>query len=219
MVNPKARTIISIFTAQMQTNNENSYNKCKYNLSSRKALVLTELIIVIIIFALMAGLAGMNFPGLVRKRQFEQKAYEFIDIIKKAQAASAEGGKRYALSLDLEEQSYTLKEFTQPYFEIIDDDEQTPTMHKGYFTEQCYLDYVIFDDGYDSRYPPEGEQTYIVHFFSGRSGWDFGGNIVLIDSDGHPYSIVLNRLSRTVQLLPGEDYEVLQPVYKNELPF
>ncbi|MBN1457187.1 MAG: hypothetical protein JW912_04985 [Sedimentisphaerales bacterium] len=218
-MNPKAKIIMPIFTAQMQIDNEFSYNKCKYNASSRKALVLTELIIVIIIVALMAGLAGMNFPGIVRKRQFEQKAYELIDIIKKAQAASAEGGKRYALSLDFEEQSYTLKEFTQPYFEIIEDDEQTPIMLKGYFNEQCYLDYVVFDDGYDSRYPPEGEQTYVVHFFSGRSGWDFGGNIVLIDSDGYPYSIVLNRINRIVKLLPGEDYEVLQPVYKDDLPF
>jgi len=203
----------------MQIDNEISYNKYKYKRSSRKALVLTELIIVIIIIAMMTGFAGINFTRLVGKNQFEQEAYDFIDIIKKAQAASAEGGKRYALSLDFEEQSYTLKEFAQPYFEIIEDDQQTPIMHQGYFTEQCYLDYVVFDDGYDSRYPPEGEQTYIVHFFSGRSGWDFGGNIVLIDTDGYPYSIVLNRLSRTVELLPGEDYEVLQPVYKDDLPF
>ena len=125
-----------------------------------KALVLTELIIVIFIIGIMTAIAAMNFPSMVTRRQFEKQANEFVDIIRKAVTASAEGGKRYAIILDFDEQTYALKEITQLYEEVIHD-EQTPTMVTGFFTRQCQLDYVIFDDGFDSREPMEGGTEYL----------------------------------------------------------
>ena len=192
----------------------------KYNTVSKKALVLTELIVVIIVFALMVSLVGINFSGTVTRRQFVKQANEFVDIIKKAITASAEGGKRYAIILDFDEQTYVLKEITQLYEEVIHD-EQTPTMITGFFTRQCQLDYVIFDDGFDSREPMEGGTEYLsgVSFYTGKSGLDYGGIIVLLDDDGNPYSIILNRLSRTAEILPGEDYEIAEPIYRDDLPF
>lgn len=217
-MNPKARTTMPIFTAQTQTDKHSAMHKRK-NVLKQKALVLTELIIVIFIIGLMASIAVMNFPAMVARRQFESQAHQFIDIIKKAITASAEGGKRYAIILDFDEQTYVLKEITQLYEEVIHD-EQTPTMITGYFTEQCQLDYVIFDDGFDSREPLEGDEYLSgVSFYTGKSGFDLGGHIILIDYDGNPYSIILNRLSRTVELLQGEDYEIAEPIYKHDLPF
>ena len=192
----------------------------KCNAVSKKALVLTELIVVIIVFALMVSLVGINFSGMVTRRQFEKQANEFLDIVRKAIAASAEGGKRYAIILDFDEQTYALKEITQLYEEVIHDD-QTRAMVTGFFTKQCQLDYVVFDDGFDSREPMEGGTEYLsgVSFYTGKSGLDYGGIIVLLDYDGNPYSIILNRLSRTAEILPGEDYEIAEPIYKNDLPF
>ena len=192
----------------------------KYNTVSKKALVLTELIVVIIVFALMVSLVGINFSGTVTRRQFVKQANEFVDIIKKAITASAEGGKRYAIILDFDEQTDALKEITRLYEEVIHD-EQTPTMVTGFFTMKCQLDYVIFDDGVDSRklMESETEHLYGVSFYTGKSGLDKGGIIVLLDSDGNPYSIILNRLSRTVEILPGDDYEIAKPIPKDDLLF
>ncbi len=208
-----------IYTAQTLNNNKNSMYKRKKTLNI-KALVLTELIIVIFIIGIMAAIATMNFPSMVTRRQFEKQANEFVDIIRKAVTASAEGGKRYAIILDLDEQTYALKEITQLYENVIHD-EQTPTMVTGFFTMKCQLDYVIFDDGFDSREPMESGTEYLsgVSFYTGKSGLDKGGIIVLLDSDFNPYSIILNRLSRTVEILPGDDYEIAKPIPKNELPF
>lgn len=190
--------------------------------ANKKALVLTELIIVIMILGLMASFAAMNFTGMVARRKFEQQANEFVNIIRKAITASAENGKRYAIILDTDEQTYILKEIIQPDLQSIEDDFETPIMHTGYFTKQCQLDYVIFDDGMDSREPMEGDiYLEVLSFYTGRAGFDYGGNICLIDADGNPYTITLNRLSRTVELLAGEaeDYEIAEPIYRDDLFF
>lgn len=192
-------------------------NKRKKN-KTQKALVLTELIIVIFIIAMIASIAMMNFPGMITRYQFERQANEFVDIVRKTITASAESGQRYAIMLNFDEQTYVLKEITKPYFVYIEDEFETPTMHAGQFTEQCWLDHVVFDDGYDTRDPGEGEQKFRANFFTSRSGLDFGGHIVLLDYDGNPYTIILNRLSRTVELLPGE-YDIEKPIDKRDLPF
>jgi uncharacterized protein YhaN len=53
-------------------------------------------------------------------------------------------------------------------------------------------------------------------FRAGRAGWQFGGKIVLLDAAGHEYSIVINRISRIVNLQNG-DVEFLQP--QDDVPF
>ncbi len=181
------------------------------------ALVLTELIIVIIFIALMAGLVTMNFPGIVRRKQFEKETQELIRILKMAQNAAAESNKKYAVSLDFEEQTYTLRQYTKADWEVILDEE--PVIFEGYFSEQCYLDYVIFDDGTDTREPLEGAIMVGAWFYATRTGFQNGGNIVLLDSEGNPYSVIVNRLSKVISLLPGEDYEIPIPRETYELPF
>ena len=181
------------------------------------ALVLTELIIVIIIIALMAGMVSISFPAILTRKQFERQAKAFINTMKMAQNAAAESNKKYAVSLDFEEQTYTLRQYTKADWEVILDEE--PVMFEGYFSEQCYLDYVIFDDGTDTREPLEGRIMVGAWFYATRTGFQNGGNIVLLDSEGNPYSVIVNRLSKVVSLLPGEDYEIPVPRETYELPF
>lgn len=208
-------------TAQMHIKRARSVrisriNICKYG-HSEHALVLTEMIIAIIFIALMAGLVTMNFPGIVSRKQFEREARELIRILKMAQDASAESDKKYAVNLNFEEQTYTLKEYTIADWETYLDED--PILFQGFFSDKCYLEYVIFDDYTDTREPAEGTIAISVSFYAAKTGFQDGGNIVLLDSDGNPYSIIVNRLSRVITLLPGEDYEIPIPKETYELPF
>ena len=181
------------------------------------ALVLTELIIVIVIIALMAGMVSISFPAILSRKLFEKEVQELIRILKMAQNAAAESNKKYVVSLNFEEQTYTLRQYTKADWEVILDEE--PVIFEGYFSEQCYLDYVIFDDGIDTREPLEGRITFGASFYATRTGFQNGGNIVLLDSEGNPYSVIVNRLSKVISLLPGEDYEIPVPRETYELPF
>ncbi len=208
-------------TVQMHINNRPHRRKWSFHSYSlgyqADALVLTELIIVIIIIALMAAMVSLSFPAIVSKKQFETQAKAFISIMKMAQNNSAESNKKYAVNLDFEEQTYTLRQYTKADWEVILDEE--PILFEGYFTDQCYLEYVIFDDGTDTREPLEGNIMVGAWFYASRTGFQNGGNIVLLDAEGNPHTVIVNRLSKIISLLPGEDYEIPIPKEPYELPF
>ena len=221
MASPKVRTMIQTSTVPMHINSRRHRGKRNFHSYilgyQAGALVLTELIIVIIIIALMAGMVSISFPAILSRKQFESQAKAFISIMKMAQNTAAESDKKYAVNLDFEEQTYTLRQYTKADWEVILDEE--PVMFEGYFSEQCYLDYVIFDDGTDTREPLEGRIMVGAWFYAARTGFQNGGNIVLLDSEGNPYSVIVNRLSKVISLLPGEDYEIPIPRETYELPF
>lgn len=178
----------------------------------RRALVLMEMLVVLVIIGLMTALATLNFSSVSRRAKFEREAYAFINVLKMAQNAAAESDKRYAVILDFDEQSYTLRQFDSLSLDVIPDEEAIITT--GYFTDECYLDWVLFDD---FEYAI-GETAYEARFYAGHSGWQYGGKIVLLDADGNPYSVVVNRLSRVITLQPG-DVEILEPQYQEDVLF
>ncbi|MHC4757832.1 MAG: hypothetical protein ACYTE8_04180, partial [Planctomycetota bacterium] len=55
-------------------------------------------------------------------------------------------------------------------------------------------------------------------FRAGNSGWQYGGKIVLLDNNEQAYSIVVNRLIRTIELKEG-DVDFLTPKREDELFF
>ena len=62
------------------------------------------------------------------------------------------------------------------------------------------------------------EENTIAHFIAARPGWQAGGKIALLDAEGNEYTIIVNRLSRIVELRKG--YIELLPIrYRDELPF
>jgi len=155
-------------------------------------LVLVELLVVIAVISLLTVMAMLSLTNVFARKQFEKEACAIIDVLHKAQSASARTDRRYAVVFD----------------EAI--------LSVGEFSRHCQLDYVLFDDFMDTR--DEGENISEARFIAGRGGWQYGGKIVLRDIDGNPYSIVVNRLCGDITLKPG-DVEILVPVSKSELPF
>ena len=54
--------------------------------------------------------------------------------------------------------------------------------------------------------------------FAGKSGWQNGGKVVLLDHDDNPYTILFNRLSKSVDMVPG-DIDILEPRPQKDVPF
>jgi len=178
---------------------------------SEKALVLVEMIIVIIILALMTTITTFAFPEMIGRTKFKKQADSFIRTMTMAQNAAAQTDRRYAVILDLDEQTYTLRQFASLDLETIPEEEAI--LKIGYFTDDCQLDYVLFDD-----YTVTDEDVYQARFMAGHSGWQYGGKIVLLDREGNPYSVVISRISRVIKLHSG-DVQILTPQYKENVPF
>jgi hypothetical protein len=164
--------------------------------------------VVLLIVSLFVLLASINLFGLLRKNTFRAQAQQLVSTMQMAANAAAESDRRYEVIIDLTEQKYMLREITSLDLiqvleeEIIVEDE---------FGENCWVAYVIFDDG---EYTNEGR----AKFRAGHSGWQYGGKIVLLDEDGQPYSIVVNRLSGII-VLKNDDVEILLPRPRDEVPF
>jgi hypothetical protein len=125
-----------------------------------------------------------------------------------AASAAAESDRRYEVIIDMAEQSYTLRQITSPDISQVLEEE---IIVKNDFSDNCRVAYVLFDDG---DYTNEGR----AKFRAGHSGWQYGGKIVLLDSEERPYSVVVNRLNRIVTLKKG-DVELLMPKFKENVPF
>ena len=194
------------FTVQMRT------DRCGWH-----GVVLLELVVVLAIMAMMTALAAISFSGALGRGKFASQADEFVNTMKMAGNAAAESERRYAVAIDFLENTYELRQFTKIDFEQVLEEE--PILKSGKFTDQCQLDYVLFDDFYDTReLAPEELDTLRVWFWASKSGWQYGGKIVLLDADGNPYSVVVSRLSRVITLQNG-DVDILEPKEKDDLPF
>ena len=182
----------------------------------RCGLVLIELIVVITMISILTAVAMLSVTSIFGKTQFEKEAYAIIDIMHKAQNASAETVRRYAVIFDFVEETYVLRQFATLEMDVLPQEEAILAV--GGFTRHCQLDYVLFDDLDDTRDEKYGESISEAKFIAGRGGWRYGGKIVLLDVDGNPYSIVVGRLCGDITLQKG-DVEILVPVDKSELPF
>lgn len=191
-------------------------SECKY-IRSAGALVLVELIVVIAIMSLMVTVSLLSFSAVFGSTKFDKQAAALVNIMKMAQNAAAETDRKYAVILDIAEQTYTLRQFVSPDFDIMLEEEAV--MVTGEFTEECQLEYVVFDDLDDTR-DWEGQEMVelAAHFLAERSGWKYGGKIVLLDADGNPYTVIVNRLNRVITLRPG-DNEFLLPRSENDVLF
>ncbi len=177
-------------------------------------MILMELIVVISILGMMTAWAMLSLGGVFSKKQFEKEAYTIIDVLKKAQHATAQTDRRYAVVFDFVEETYTLRQYVTLDLETMPEEEAIIATND--FTRNCQLDYVLFDDFEDTR--DEGNNMGEAKFRAGRNGWQNGGKIVLVDIDGNPYSIIVNRICGKITLQPG-DVDLLVPLDRNELRF
>lgn len=188
---------------------------------AKTGFVLIEMLMVVGIIGLMVGVAMISFTSLWGNQRFKRQADRLVNMFQIAYNAATETGRRYEIVLDSYEQGYMLREFTQ--FEFMGDvmaDESAwddAVIEKRYFDESLTLEYVYYDDGTDSR-SPEFEDSNVYRFFVGRAGWQNGGKIVLYDGDGNPWTIVVHRFARPVELYEGE-VDILMPQYAENIPY
>jgi prepilin-type N-terminal cleavage/methylation domain-containing protein len=175
-----------------------------------RGLVLMELLIVIAILSMMVALASLAFTPRLLFTNTERSAQQFMRALKMALNASAESGQRYAVVLDFDEQMYAL----MPYA-TLDKDQilaEQPVLMTGKFHEDFQLSYVRFDDSQDTRNWDVSQASYFrVWLMAGRGGWQSGAKIVVLDREGNPFTIITNRFSKVITLLPG-DMDILEPV-------
>ena len=183
---------------------------CSEKSSCSAGLVLTEVIVVVFIVAMFATLAMFNLSGLVYNSSFKNQSGELIKVFKMAATSAAESPRRYEVILDFAEQKYILRQITTGLVAVEDILEEEIIL-TGEFNDDFQLVYVMFDDG-------EATSEEVAFFRAGNAGWQYGGKVVVADSEGNAYSILINRISRMVRLEYG-DVEILRPRSPDEIVF
>ena len=173
-----------------------------------RGFTFAEMIVVLVILSLMVGLAQSNISGLFRRGGFKAQAEELVATMQMAARAAAETGRRYEVVIDLAEQGYMLREIRGS---VLSRDMEGEIIDEGYFNENCWMSYVEFDD-YDFVNDAR------AWFWVGPAGWQYGGKIVFLDQSDQAWSIVVNRISRSVRLVQG-DAELLRPKTEDEMSF
>ena len=173
-----------------------------------RGFTLTELVVVIVMLSLFVLLAVTNLSGLLVSRSFKAQVQDFVSTMQMAASAAAESDRRYEVIVDIGQQSYMLREITSPDLSQVLEEE---IIVENDFSDNCRVIYVLFDDG---DYTNEGR----AKFRAGHSGWQYGGKIVLLDENEQEYSVVVNRLSRIIELKKGY-VEFLVPKFKDDVPF
>lgn len=212
---PTQTDFVTRYKYKLTHEQDNTHNMRYEKCTARYGFTLTESIVVVFIVSLFVMLAQMNFSGVLRKNTFKAQVQDFISTMQMAVSAAAESSRRYEVIIDLTEQSYMLREITSP--DIFADVLEEEIIVENYFSENCWVEYVLFDDyEFDENLSFTNEGRAM--FRAGHSGWQYGGVIVLLDEDDRPYTIVVNRINRTVILQEGE-IEPLTMRSQDEIPF
>jgi len=178
--------------------------QCANNISKVRGFTLTEMLVVIMILSLLLMITQIHIFSMLRRNNFKSQVQLLISTMQSAATSASQSDRRYEFIVDISEQSFLLREITSlDLSEVLEEE----IIFNEKLSKNCRVIYVEFDDGdftYDGR----------AKFRAGHSGWAFGGKIVLIDENGQPYSIVVNRLNRIITLKEG-DYKLLTPVPKD----
>lgn len=183
------------------------------SLRSRTGVVLVELLLVVGLIGMMTGIAIVSFSSMWGNLRFKRQADELVNVFQMAQNAAAQSDRRYAVILDFVNQGYILREFKS--LDLATMDPEDAVIQTGEFNFALQLDYVMYDDLEDTR---EAEDVTEARFLAGRSGWQYGGKVVLLDEDGEPWTIVIPRFAKPVELFEG-DVPIYLPQNKQDVPF
>lgn len=189
-----------ICTVRMQNNSHRS--------ARGMGLTLIELLLALVLVVLFVGLAAPNLFGLLRKNTFRAGIRDFVSTMQKAVTAASESNRRYEVIIDIDEQTYLLRQITSSDLSQVLDEE---IIIDNNFSEKCLVSYVFFDDG---EFTNDGR----AKFRAGHGGWQYGGKIVLLDEDDNPYTVVINRINRTIELHNG-DIDIPLPKRQDEVFF
>jgi type II secretory pathway pseudopilin PulG len=179
--------------------------------------VLVEMLMVVGLIALMTGIAMLSFGAMWGNLEFKRQADELVNVFQMAYNGAAQSSRRYAVVLDFTEQGFVLREFQSLDLAAMNPEEAV--IQTGYFSKALTLDYVLYDDQEDTR---DWENVTEARFLAGKAGWQYGGIVVILDEDGMPWTIVIHRLARPVELLKGEwdlDSLGMLPMQKEDVRF
>lgn len=170
------------------------------NLSS--GFVLAEMVMVLFIIGLFLSIAMVNMSSVLSKNTFKAQANGLVSTLQMAAVKAAESSRRYEVIIDFPTQSYTFREITSGDLGVEPLQEEIIRQHA--FGKNVQIKYVRFDDWMTAT---EGQ----AKFRAGHAGWQYGGNIGLVDEDGNEYTIMVSRFGKTVELLNGV-VEQLEPL-------
>jgi type II secretory pathway pseudopilin PulG len=157
---------------------------------------LIEAIVMTVLLGLLTGMVMLNVAGFAFSSRSSMETAELVSTLRKAYGSAIQGGKRYEIRLDLAQQSYLLRTLTAAnYGEPPEKDE---VIDERQLDDQCRLEYVEFDDGVATD-----QDFNVANFRAGRAGWQRGGRILIVDSSGNEYSIMVNRLTGEVTVEKG----------------
>jgi Tfp pilus assembly protein FimT len=157
---------------------------------------LIETVVMIVLIGLLAGMAMMNISGIAFGSRFSTETTELVSTLRQAYGAAIQGGKRYEIRLDLAQQSYLMRTLTPANYG--QPPEQQEVIDERQLDDQCRIEYVEFDDGVATD-----QDFNVANFRAGRAGWQRGGRILVVDSAGTEYSIMVNRLTGVVTIEKG----------------
>ncbi|MDD5458475.1 MAG: prepilin-type N-terminal cleavage/methylation domain-containing protein [Phycisphaerae bacterium] len=185
------------------------------NYKSRSGFTLAEFIIVIMLISIFVTMTLTRLAPLVTKNSFRGQVQDFISTMQMAASAAAESSRRYEVTVDLIEQTYTLRQITNPDLEdVLNEDIITFKT----FNDNCRMIYVVFDDLVAIGLDTERYEQQIANFRVGKAGWQSGAKVVFMDNDENLYSVVVNRISRLIELRDG-DVAMLLPKNEQDIQF
>jgi hypothetical protein len=165
---------------------------------------------VLFIIAMMTMIAMINLSDVLSRDSFKSRAHDLVKLFQMATTSAGQTGRRYEIIIDFVQNSYMLREITTGLV-AVEDIKEEEIIQTGRFSDRFQPSYVMFDDGDWTNEAP-------ALFRVGKNGWQYGGKIVVRDQDGREYSIVINRLSRMINLVDG-DAEILMPRTADEMGF
>ena len=176
--------------------------------ATRHGFTLAESMVAIVIISMLIMIAATNLKGVITKNSFKAKSQGLVAALEAASTSASQSDKRYEIIIDIPQQNYLFREISSSDLSEVLEEE---IISQEDFGDNCAVSYVLFDDGQftnDDR----------AKFRASRAGWQFGGIIVLYDSEGQLWSIVIDRLSNIIRLQQGEA-QIAWPRSKDELPF
>lgn len=178
--------------------------------AAKRGAVLAEVIMVLLIISLFTVIAMINLSGALAGNSFKGRADDLVKLFQMAEASAAQTGKRYEIVIDFTNNGYLLREITTGLV-AVEDILEEEIIETGWFSDRFQLSYVMFDDGQSTNNAP-------ALFRVGKTGWQYGGKIVVADENGKLYSIIVNRLSRKTDIVEG-DAIILMPRTEDEMGF
>ncbi|MBC8377687.1 MAG: hypothetical protein H8E62_00790 [Planctomycetes bacterium] len=208
-------------------------DKTMHRVRLLRGFVLIEMLMVVGLIGLMTAVAVISFSAMWGNLKFKSQAEELVNVFQMAQDAATTSDRRYevVLSRNPNVQGYIFREYTetQIYYDkdifdnvLLGKYDDSLIQLKYFNIDAMYLKNVEYDYYSEADLAENLDEVDVFHFIAGRSGWNCGGCIFLLDEDDRPWTIVVHRMGKPAELIKGQwdlDSLGMLPQYKENVPF